>query len=213
MFLESARVRALARASVPRVRALAHASASAITRECTATTRLGGREQRARDSEKRARGRLGGRERRVVSEPDSRCSTKRGSEKIARGRLGEKHGGSEKRTRILEQRVQRSETESAEARRARAKQRNLGRAMACLHTCRARLGTYQLTAVRAGPVSFLHSQLTRPRASGRALASNTRARGGALASTRRKCASDRARTRECKPSHSRVTRSRVLTYL
>ena len=64
----------------------------------------------------------------------------RGSEKIARGRLGEKHGGSEKRTRIPEQRVQRSETESAEARRARAKQRNLGRAMACLHTCRARLG-------------------------------------------------------------------------
>ena len=108
-------------------------SASAITRECTATTRLGGREQRARDSEKRARGRLGGREQRT-----------RGSEKIARGRLGEKHGGSEKRTRIPEQRVQRSETESAEARRARAKQRNLGgRAMACLHTCRARdISTY-----------------------------------------------------------------------
>ena len=72
--------------------------------------------------------------------------------------------------------MQRSETESAEARRARAKQRNLGRAMACLHTCRARLGTYQLTAARAGPVSFLHSQLTRTRASGRVLASNTRER-------------------------------------
>ena len=90
-------------------------SASTITRECTATTRLGGREQRARGSEKRARGRLGGREQRA-----------RVSEKIARGRLREKHGGSEKRTRIPEQRVQRSETESAEARRARAKQRNLG---------------------------------------------------------------------------------------
>ena len=114
-----------------------------------------------------------------------------------------------------------------------------------------RLGTYQLTAARAGPwpVSARlelpalasntrasgravasntreraveqsqvthaseHSRELTTRARGRALASNTRARGGALASTRRKCASDRARTRECKPSHSRVNRSRVLTYL
>ena len=100
--------------------------------------------------------------------------------------------------------------------------------MACLHTCRARLGTYQLTAARAAwaMARELPALATNARASGRALASNTReravehsrvlntrARGGALASTRRKCASDRARTRECKPSHSRVTRSRVLTYL
>ena len=90
MFLESARVRALARASVPRVRALAHASvprvralalasASAITRECTASTRLGGREQQ------------GARRRECGAGSEDERAEARGSEKIARGRLGEEN--------------------------------------------------------------------------------------------------------------------------
>ena len=65
-----------------------------------------------------------------------------------------------------------SETESAEVRRARAKQRNLGgRAMACcFHTCRARdVSTY------SGACWAVARELP-------ALASNTRASGRALAS-------------------------------
>ena len=50
-------------------------------------------------------------------------------------------------------------------------------------------------------------------ASDRALACDSRARSEALASARGKCASDSSSTHECKPSHTRVIRSRVLPYL
>ena len=50
-------------------------------------------------------------------------------------------------------------------------------------------------------------------ASDRALACGSRARSEALASARGKRASDSSSTRECKPSHTRVIRSRVLPYL
>ena len=49
-------------------------------------------------------------------------------------------------------------------------------------------------------------------ASDRALACDSRARSEALASARGKRASDSSSTRECKPSHTRVIRSRVLPY-
>ena len=50
-------------------------------------------------------------------------------------------------------------------------------------------------------------------ASDRALACDSRARSEALASARGKCASDSSSIRVCKPSHTRVIRSRVLPYL
>ena len=50
-------------------------------------------------------------------------------------------------------------------------------------------------------------------ASDRALACGSRARSEALASARGKHASDSSSTRECKPSHTLVIRSRVLPYL
>ena len=94
--------------------------------------------------------------------------------------------------------MQRSETESAEARRAIAKQQNLGgRAMACLHTCRARdISTY--CGARWAVARELPALASNTRVSGRALTSNTRER--AVEHSRVTC--------ERGVEHSRVTHER-----
>ena len=139
--------------------------------------------------------------------------------------LGEDSAGPARR-KSTEARRREHGSLSSECRGVKQKARRLGgpeqnseisegeRWLVYTHARRARtrdVSTYR--GARWAVAHELPALASNTRASDRALASNTRARGGALASTRWKCASDRARTRECKPSHSRVTHSRVLTYL
>ena len=74
-------------------------------------------------------------------------------------------------------------------------------------------GCVQYAHVRCGRRGRGRRAQVSSAASDRALACGSRARSEALASARGKRASDSSSTCECKPSHTRVIRSRVLPYL